>query len=312
MALCAAVPLPLRADPLTLATWHADLSRKGPGLLLRDLLKGELDPLLAEIASADPDVLLLTNVDHDHDGVALAQIAGALNDLGAPYPYRFTARPNTGLPTGLDLDGDGRLGGARDAQGFGEFSGQGGMAVLSRVPVRLLRDFTGMLWADLPGNMRLPDDPAPRVQRLSSAAHWVLGLDTPEGPLSLLAWHATPPVFDGPEDRNGRRNADELAFWLRYLDGAFGDVAPNPVLIGDANVDPARGDGRQDAMRAVLRDARLQDPLSGTDTVTWDQTGPMRVSYILPSAGLRVIGAETRAAAAEERHRMVLVTLDLR
>lgn len=301
----------MRAEPLTLATWHVDLSRKGPGLLLRDLLKGELTQALAEIASADPDVLLLTDIDYDHDGVALGQLADALAEVGAPYPYRFAARPNTGMPTGLDLDGDGRLGGGRDAQGFGEFSGQGGMALLSRVPVNLLQDFTGMLWADLPGNLREPGDPAPELQRLSSAAHWVLGLDTPGGPVTLLAWHATPPVFDGPEDRNGRRNADELALWLRYLDGDFGQVAPNPVLIGDANVDPARGDGRHEAMRTALDDPRLQDPLAGTDTVIWDQTGPMRVSYILPSAGLRVISAETRPPAGEQRHRMVLVTLDL-
>ena len=301
----------MRAEPLTLATWHADLSRKGPGLLLRDLARGDLDPVLAEIAAADPDVLLLTDIDYDHDGVALGQIAEALAAAGAPYPYRFTARPNTGIPTGLDLDGDGRLGGGRDAQGFGEFSGQGGMALLSRVPVSLERDLTALLWADLPGHRRLPDDPAPDLQRLSSAAHWVLRLDTPGGPLSLLAWHATPPVFDGPEDRNGRRNADELALWLRYLDGAFGDVAPRPVLIGNANLDPARGDGLQDAMREELADPRLPDSLAGSDTVEWDSTGPMRVSYVLPPSDLRVLDARTRPPAAEQRHRMVLVTLDL-
>ena len=38
--------------------------------------------------------------------------------------------------------------------------------------------------------------------------------------LHLLAHHPTPPVFDGPEDRNGRRNHDEAALWTAWLDGA--------------------------------------------------------------------------------------------
>ena len=29
--------------------------------------------------------------------------------------------------------------------------------------------------------------------------------------------HPTPPAFDGPEDRNGRRNHDEIRFWSDYL-----------------------------------------------------------------------------------------------
>ncbi|MDO6584097.1 endonuclease/exonuclease/phosphatase family protein [Salipiger sp. 1_MG-2023] len=295
---------------MTLATWNVDLTRRGPGLLLRDLLKGKLGLVVGEIAQADPDVLLLTDIDHDHDGVALAQLARMLAEAGAVYPYRLTARPNSGMPTGLDLDGDGRLGGAGDAQGYGEFSGQGGMAVLSRLPVTLERDFSALLWADLPGNLRIAEDPAPDLQRLSSSAHWQLRLGS-EPPLSLLAWHATPPVFDGPDDRNGRRGADELALWLRLLDGALGAPPQIPVLIGDANIDPARGEGRHDAIRAALDDPRLQDPLPGTDTVIWEQTGPMRVSYILPSATLTVLGAQTRPPIADDPHRMVLVTLDL-
>lgn len=94
------------AEPVTLATWHVDLSRKGPGLLLRDLLRGKLGHVVGEIARADPDLLLLTDIDHDHDGVALAQLADMLAEAGAVYPHRITARPNSGMPTGLDLDGD--------------------------------------------------------------------------------------------------------------------------------------------------------------------------------------------------------------
>jgi hypothetical protein len=60
----------------------------------------------------------------------------------APYPHRFAAPPNVGQPTGVDLDGDGRTWRARDAHGYGLFSGDGGMAILSRFPIGAVRDFS--------------------------------------------------------------------------------------------------------------------------------------------------------------------------
>jgi hypothetical protein len=33
----------------------------------------------------------------------------------------------------------------------------------------------------------------------------------------FLVSHSTLPVFDGPEDRNGRRNFDEIRFWADYI-----------------------------------------------------------------------------------------------
>ena len=47
--------------------------------------------------------------------------------------------------------------------------------------------------------------------RLSSKSHWDVPVRTPGGTVHLLASHPTPPVFDGPENRNGARNADEIA-----------------------------------------------------------------------------------------------------
>jgi hypothetical protein len=216
------------AEPLRIATYHTELSRDGPGLLLRDMRRddAQVAAVAQVIAAADADVLLLLGIDYDLDLMALGALADRLAALGAPYPYRFALRPNTGMATGLDLDGDGRRGGPRDAQGYGRFAGEGGMAVLSRLPIRSeeVRDFSGMLWRDLPGAL-LPDGMAPDVQaaqRLSTTAHWEVPLDLPQGgTLRLLGWHATPPVFDGPEDRNGRRNHDEAAFWLRLFDGSL-------------------------------------------------------------------------------------------
>ena len=66
------------------------------------------------------------------------------------------------------------------------------------------------------------------------------------------------------------------------------------VIAADTNLDPDRGDGLGAAMRALLGHPRVQDPLPDAPTVAWDQTGPMRVDYVLPSADWRVISAKAR------------------
>ncbi|BBU53845.1 hypothetical protein KU6B_01100 [Mameliella alba] len=275
------------ADPVRLATWHGDFSRKGPGLMLADLEKAPPD--LGPIVSVGPDVLLLTDIDYDAGLVALGKLNSLLADQGLHYPYLFALRPNTGMATGLDIDGDGYRGGPRDAQGFGWFAGQGGMALLSRYPVDLWVDHSALLWKDVPDSAIAPDDPAHDVQRLSSSAHWALRVATPGGGLTLLTLAATPPVFDGPEDRNGRRNRDEVLLWTHVLDEKIGTSPDTPVVvIGNLNLDPARGNGLHDAARRVLEHGRLQDPMPGAETVTWDSTGPMRVSYVLPDRALSV------------------------
>ncbi len=306
---------------MRVATWGADLSREGPGLLLRDILKDEdkgIAGIVAVLAAARPDILLLTDMDWDGDGAALAALAERLQEAGLPYPHRLALAPNAGLPSGLDLDGNGRRGEPRDAQGYGRFMGEGGMALLSRWPLGDVRDLSGLLWRDLPG-ARLPrrgDQPFPSAeaqaaQRLSSSGHWIVPVKAPEGDLTLLAWAATTPVFDGPEDLNGLRNADELAVWSRVLDGSMGPVPPDVVLLGNANLDPMDGDGLRGDMAALLADRRLQDPRPGSeggraapqagqvgdpalDTVDWPEDGGpgnLRVSYILPAADWRVAGS---------------------
>ena len=73
------------------------------------------------IAQARPDVLLVTELDWDAGNTALTAFQTLLADAGAGMPHAFAFRPNTGLATGLDLDGDGKMNGARDAQGYGRF-----------------------------------------------------------------------------------------------------------------------------------------------------------------------------------------------
>ena len=304
---------PACGETLRIATWNVGLDRSGPGLLVRDLAEGT-DPQAAAVVrvlvALDADVILLTSVDYDRGGVALRLLADRLAAAGMDYPHRFAVRPNTGMQTGFDIDGNGRPGDARDAQGFGLFSGNAGMAVLSRLPLdaERTRDFSGFLWRDLPGGLGSDPPELAAVQRLATTGFWDVPVLTEDGPLHLLAWHATPPVFDGPEDRNGRRNHDEAAFWTLLLDGALPMAPPEApfVLLGDGNLDPADGEGLRDGIGGLLAHPALQDPAPKgghtridagqagdprLDTVVYPDLGGLRLDYVLPAAGLRVSAA---------------------
>lgn len=314
-----------------LATWDAGFSRYGPGLLLRDLRKGEAQSAaaLAVIRALDADILVLTGTDYDASGAALAHVQAALGGL---YPHALALRPNTGVPTGLDLDHDGATNGLRDTQGYGRFPGQAGIAVLSKLPLdpAALRDASALLWRDLPG-ADLPPDMSPAaqaVQRLATTGFYDLPVTVDGKALHLLIYAATPPVFDGPEDRNGRRNADETRFWLSLLRGDL-PMPPPPapfVLIGQPNLDPARGEGDRSALRALLASPLIQDPdprdAAGRDATWTSPTGwGLRLDMILPSADLKVTGAGVLSPApgdalatdlsAASDHRPVWVTIDL-
>lgn len=324
-----------------------ELSRDGPGLLLRDILSGEADVLAAAriVAAARPDVLVLTDFDHDAGSAALSAFAARIAAEGHALPHAFAPAPNTGLDPGIDRDGDGRAGRARDGQGYGVFRGQGGMAILSAFPVdaSASREFSDLLWRDLPGAL-LSEGPPPAGaapdQRMSSVGHWDVSIATPDGPLRLFAFHATPPVFDGPEDRNGRRNHDEVVFWRRYLDGDLPVPPPDApfVLAGNANLDPDDGEGLRDAILGLLTDPRVADPRPASpggrasadpghsgdpalDTADWPDPprgpGNLRVDYVLPSADLEITGAGVWWPAGDadvttaSRHRMVWVDIVL-
>ena len=123
-------------------------------MLLRDLRKGkdvQIASIIAVIATVAPDVLLLTDFDYDFDSMALSAFVQSLGAAGLTYDHMFASRPNTGLPTGLDMDGNGCTGEARDVQGYGWFSGDGGMAVLSRFPIDQdnVENLSDILWRDV-------------------------------------------------------------------------------------------------------------------------------------------------------------------
>lgn len=338
------------AEALRIATYDTELGQKGPGVLISKILGDDetVAAVVAVITEARPDVLLLNGFDWDAGNHALSALAARLADAGLDLRYQFAAMPNSGLESGLDLDGNGKLGEARDSQGYGNFTGAGGMAVLSRLPLGEVRDFSAFLWADLPGAIPPEVDGAPfpsaeaaAARRLSSVAHWDVPVETAGGPVHLLAFSATTPVFDGPEDLNGRRNHDEIAFWQRLLDGdlPFAPPAGPVVVIGTVNLDPADGDGRPEAIRALLDDPRFTDPLPaspggaaaatpgqggdpGLDTADWDEPVPgnLRVDYVLPDARLRVTGTGVvwpapddpfaKTVEAASRHRLVWVDVE--
>jgi hypothetical protein len=326
---------------IRLATFNAALSRDGPGLLLRDIRRGDpqAEAAAAVVRAARADVLLLTGIDHDLRGRALGAFLDRVRDGkdGIDYPYVFAPPVNAGTRSGFDLSGDGRRSNWNDGWGWGKFPGHSGMALASRLPIDAAeaRTFLTFRWVDLPGAL-LPEHPdgapwpsreAQAAMRLSSRAHWDVPVALPDGGrLHLLAAYPTPPVFDGPEGRNLRRNHDEIDFWRRYLDGwearddqgrtAAAPAAP-VVVIGDLNADPKDGDGMRVAVQRLLAHPRLRDPRPTSaggvaaaarqgganarhvgdpalDTADWrDDPGPgnLRVDYVLPDARLEVADA---------------------
>ena len=326
---------------IRVATFNASLSRSGAGMAWRALAEartGQVKAVAQIIQTVRPDILLVQELDHDPEGLALAALqdllrAGQGGAAGIDYPHAFAGPVNTGVPSGLDLSRDGDIVGPGDAWGWGVFPGQYGMAVLSRfaIDAGALRSFQMLPWAAMPDAL-LPRDfygDAADALRLSSKSHWDLPVVLPDGRrLHLLASHPTPPVFDGAEDRNGRRNHDEIRFWTDYLSGAdwmvddAGRAGGGPdgdafVVLGDLNADPLDGDGRHAGIAGLLAHPRVQDPgpeslgaaeaathqggdnalhhgAPARDTADWnDRKGPgnLRVDFALPSAALQVTGA---------------------
>ncbi len=298
---------------------------------------------IATIADLNADLLLLTGIDYDAGGQTLAALGAALAQAGTPYPHLLPLRPNSGLPTGFDLNGDGKIAGKPDAMAFAGFAGERGMALLSRLPIDTaqIRDFTEFLWADLPQNLSPDTAPALRaLQRLSSFGHYDIPVTLAQGGrLHLLATYAgSPNNFDGAEARNFARNHDETAFWLRMLANELPFAPPQSpfVILGQFTLDPNDGGGNSAALKTLLAHPMLQDPRprgtsgrsdmgqtgdAAQDTVLYDTLGGLRVDYILPSADMQVAGAgvvwppDTDPKAAElataSRHRPVWVDITL-
>ncbi len=334
------------------ATFNVSLHREKSGDLVRGLSTPD-DPQARNVAEiiqrTRPDVLLLNEFDFDPEGRGpalfqdnyLARGHGGAEPID--YPHRYAAEVNTGMPSGLDLDGDGKAvtepgtrGYGNDALGFGLFPGQYGMVLYSKYPIDRtgVRQFRSLLWKDMPGAL-LPAKPdgtpwysaeALKVVRLSSKAHWDVPIRVGDRVVHVLASHPTPPSFDGPEDRNGRRNHDEIRLWADYLTGGpkaaylgAEAVASPPsefVILGDLNADPVDGGSFPGAIGQLLAHPKVDASFAPTsrgaaeaprlqaganlaqkgppeqDTADFDDrtVGNLRVDYVLPSRGLKPLG----------------------
>lgn len=283
--------------------------------MLRDILSGKAFDVQAAaqmIAASQADVIALQSIDYDAENRALTAFRDVIAEEGLDYPYLFAAPPNAGLYTGIDLNGDGRLG-PEDRQGYGRFHGQAGMAMLSRFPfdTRGFTDLSGLIWAAQPWATLPPmSDEARAQQRLSSIGHWHIPVQLADGSqIQLITAHASPPVFDGPEDRNGLRNGDEIQLILRHLD-TLGE-APF-VILGDLNNDPDLGEGLKTPLHALQNDLRITDAAAPLPTADWRDLGlpQMRVSYILPQRTLTVTArGHIPPPAGASRHSLIWADL---
>ena len=279
------------ATEIRVATFNASLNRDNAGQLINDLSTGgnsQAQAVAEIIQLSNPDIILINEFDYDAGGQAAELFQSnylSISQNGAApidYAYRYSAPSNTGIATGFDMNNDGSVGGPNDAQGFGNFEGQFGMVVYSKheIDTTSVRTFQNFLWRDMPGAL-LPADPNDvdgngntaswytdqelSVQRLSSKSHWDLPVNVGGETVHILAAHPTPPVFDGPEDRNGLRNHDEIRLFADYITpgegdyiyddkGEFGGLNPGErfVIVGDYNADPFDGDSSNDAILQFL------------------------------------------------------------
>jgi hypothetical protein len=352
---------------IRVATFNVSLYGERQGEVLKRLQTGsdrQAQHLAEIIQRVRPEIILLNEIDYDPAG----EVLGAFHDKylavgqhvsNSPegpakpmtFPHRFTAPVNTGKHSGFDLSGDGVVDSkagsdayATDCWGFGRYAGQYGMAILStnRIDQDAVRTFQNFRWKDMPA-ARLPDNPdtpaasdwysAEAIAQfpLSSKSHWDVPIIIDDKRIHLLASHPTPPVYDGAEDRNGRRNHDEIRFWADYVGPAkaaryiYDDAGLEAhlaagesfVILGDLNGDPADGDGPEGirhllassrllkypppASEGAVEQTRLQgranarhsgDPRHDTcDPADDPGPGNLRIDYVLPSADLTVGGS---------------------
>ncbi len=313
-------PVPDKIGNLRVATFNVAMAWKqgGEERLLEYLSEPGWDQAskVAEIIQrVNPDVVLLNEFDYYSSGEAVAlfkenYLERSQNGASpVDYPYTFIAPVNTGVPSGVDLNNDGDTDDPEDCFGYGWYPGAYGMVILSKYPIdtESVRTFQHFLWKDMPGNMMPTDYYSPEAQnifRLSSKSHWDVPVIVNGKRIHILASHPTPPVFDGPEDRNGRRNHDEIRFWADYVtpdqanyiyddNGNYGGIEPGAsfIILGDQNADPDEGDSTDNAIMQLLGNSNIDPSVvpesNGAEEATGDRDDTaswgLRADYVLPS-----------------------------
>ena len=278
------------------------------------------------IQTVNPDIILLNEFDNqDDDHQALKTFIGYyLNkpqngQSATNFPYYYQGLVNTGVNSGLDIDGNGEKGKLPgDGFGYGHFPGHFGMALLSKYPIDIdnIRSFQHFKWHDMP-NALMPMGPKTnepwyskevwQALKLSSKSHWDVPVEVNGKTIHILASHPTPPVFDGPEDRNGKRNHDEIRFWNDYIspkkatyiyddNGKKGGLQEDQafVILGDLNASSVDGDALKSGISDLINNNKIQDAMPQSQagkihtptnsnakhhTAFWR----MRADYVLPS-----------------------------
>jgi endonuclease/exonuclease/phosphatase family metal-dependent hydrolase len=366
---------------LTFATYNVSMEaenyvpRGTPGnseqVLIKELASGnnvQIKNIAAIIQTVRPDVILLNEFDYITDpelGVK-AFIKNYLmkDQAGAKavhYPYFYYSTVNTGQPSPFDLNNDGKFDKfGNDAWGFGNYPGQYGMVLLSKYPIdtKNVRTFQHFKWKDMPDAQKTTRADgsswyAPEAWAqfpLSSKSHWDIPVTVGNKTIHVLASHPTPPTFDGAEDRNGKRNFDEIRFWRDYISdqaasyiyddkGKKGGLGADAsfVIMGDQNASPDEGNAITHGIRSLLAHPKINNDIvpssqggaqhspdnafAKNHTAFWR----MRADYVLPSrTGFKIVDSgvfwpakgEAMAELVEKResssdHRMVWVKVGL-
>ena len=350
--------LPPSLGPMVrFATYNCSLNRGEAGKLISDLQGGknmQAKKIARIIQKVQPDILLLNEFDYDEKGEALKSFrkeylaVGEGDTKGIEYPFVFVAPVNTGVESELDMNKDGKFELPDDGFGFGKHPGHYGMVVLSRYEIdsENVRTFQNFLWKDLPDAM-LPkdeagnpyyDEPTTAKLRLSSKSHWDVPVKVEDAQIHFLVCHPTPPVFDGPEDRNGCRNHDEIRFWAEYIKspdadwivddaGEKGGLAANSrfIIAGDLNADPNDGESTNWPAKLITDNPLIANPFQSShggpeqaklqvganekhkgsavhDTGDFadKSVGNLRVDYVMPSANQVVFATGVFWPAADE------------
>ncbi|MDZ7959978.1 MAG: phytase [Aulosira sp. DedQUE10] len=346
-------------NTIRFSQFNASLNRNTDGQLITTDLSTPNNAQAKAVAEIiqrnNPDILLINEFDYVQGNplkaVQLLQqnyLAVSQNGTNpVNYPYIYIAPSNTGIASGFDLNNDsivvttpGANGYGDDAFGFGNFPGQFGMLLLSKYPIDTanVRTFQNFLWKDMPDSLlstvSTPNSNTPwyspeeqNALRLSSKNHWDVPIKINGETIHVLVSHPTPPTFDGTEDRNGKRNHDEIRFWADYITPGKGDYIYDDagkkggiasgssfVIMGDQNADLVDGDSFDNAIRQLLQNpgintnfiptspgAPQQAALQGGanvnqkgnanfDTADFADTAPgnLRTDYVLPSADLTI------------------------
>jgi len=359
------------------ATNYSQLNMKPSSAVLKHVLSNGDNQQVKNIAEiiqrVNPDIILLNEFDYisDKEKGVDAFVRRYLNvsqqgQTPVDYPYTYIAPVNTGEPTPFDLDNNGeatQYGG--DAYGYGLYSGQYAMALLSKYPIKHeeIRTFQFFKWKDMPNALRPMmvnkqgndsevswySDEEWNAFRLSSKSHWDIPVSIGDDTIHILAMHPTPPNFDGDEDRNGKRNSDEIRLMADYLSPGAGDYIYDDtgkhvsldddsqfVLMGDFNAADIGDKHRKGVIEQLIAhplvngavtptskggDSASTLPYSDRFTAYWGA----RADYVLPSKyGMSVINSGVfwpekssdlhrlvKDRAASSDHRLVWVSLAL-